>query len=401
MKRTTAILFLLLAAFPLCLFAQLTPEVRQKTFEKVWQTVDENFFDPTFGGVDWKASRETYGRQVPAMKADAEFYALLAKMLGELKTSHLSILTPETIARMKQPPVVVGVGFRELDGRIVITRVLERSSAAESGLKTGYVITNVDGAPVTTFTEVQIKLSTGAPGSRVSLSYLDAKDESHDITLERRPVGGDNKTKIGGVSFYGLIDSDRLTGNIGYVKFSGFLDALDPQIRSAVKSMSDAAGMVIDLRGNAGGEDSVALNLANLFFDKETQLMITKTRKGDKLDYKVSGSKDAFRGPIAILVDDYSMSQSEQFSAGMQAAGRAIVVGKNTPGADLDADVTRLPDGSMFIYAVGQTRTPKGYVIEGHGVKPDIEVSLTRKDLLAGRDSQLEAAIAYVKSRQK
>jgi C-terminal processing protease CtpA/Prc len=67
----------------------------------------------------------------------------------------------------------------------------------------------------------------------------------------------------------------------------------------------------------------------------------------------------------------------------------------------MDGELEPMPDGSVLLYAHGQTRTTKGYVVEGHGVKPDIEVSLTRRDLLAGRDAQLDAAIEYIKASTK
>jgi carboxyl-terminal processing protease len=64
----------------------------------------------------------------------------------------------------------------------------------------------------------------------------------------------------------------------------------------------------------------------------------------------------------------------------------------------MDADLVELPTGAYLIYAAGEPRTPKGVVVEGRGVVPDIEVGLTRAGLLAGRDAQLEAAIERIKN---
>ncbi len=161
--------------------------------------------------------------------------------------------------------------------------------------------------------------------------------------------------------------------------------------------MKDAPGIIIDLRGNGGGDDDVAIKMAGFLFDRETQLMITKTRRGDDFYYKAKPQKTQYVGKIAILVDELSGSASEQFAAGMQEAKRAVVIGKRTQGDDMDADLMKLPNGAYLIYAAGEPRTPKGVVIEGRGVIPDIQVNLTRKDLLAGRDTQLEAAIEYIK----
>src|ERR1044072_3203624 len=124
------------------LFAQSnesTPEIRQKTFEKVWKTVNEKFFDPNFGGVNWKEARARYTPQIAAVKTDDEFYRLLAKMLGELHTSHLEGVRPEEFAKAKEAPRTAGLGLREIDGQIVVFRVWKNSSAAETDIRPGFV----------------------------------------------------------------------------------------------------------------------------------------------------------------------------------------------------------------------------------------------------------------------
>ena len=60
-----------------------------------------------------------------------------------------------------------------------------------------------------------------------------------------------------------------------------------------------------------------------------------------------------------------------------------------------------MPDGGTLIYPFGLTTTPKGVVIEGRGVTPDLTVGLNREDLRAGRDTQLEAALAYLRTVSK
>lgn len=383
-------------------FAQpkATPELRQKTFEKVWQTVNEKFWDPNFGGVDWKAAHARYAPLAASTKTDAEFYELMNKMLGELKTSHMSIITPDEIAKLKRTPATVGMGYREIENRIVITRVIDGSSALKSELKPGFVITKIGGDPVISVAEAQKKLD-GEPNTTVNLAYLDEKDEAHETVLERIPFGDENKSKLVGFNFYALFGSKRLVGNIGYISFTNFLAFLKPPITSAIESMREAPGIIIDLRGNTGGDDSVGIEMASMFFNKEKTLMMIRTRRTDRGDYKTKGSKDPFTGKVVILVDEYSRSASEEFSAGMQESGRAVVIGKTSAGADMDGALEKLPDGSILFYAQGQPRTPKGYIVEGHGVKPDIEIGLTRKELLAGKDAQLEAAIEYIKANTK
>ena len=90
------------------------------------------------------------------------------------------------------------------------------------------------------------------------------------------------------------------------------------------------------------------------------------------------------------MIDNGSASTSEIFAAGMQELGRAVVVGERSAGAALPSVFLKLPTGALFQYAVGDFKTPKGVLIEGRGVQPDIEVKLNRRELLGGHDSQLD-----------
>ena len=88
-------------------------------------------------------------------------------------------------------------------------------------------------------------------------------------------------------------------------------------------------------------------------------------------------------------------------TAGLQEVGRPIVIGKKADGSDMDAEGIELPTGAVLLYPYGQPRTPKGVIIEGHGIIPKIEVTLTRAELLKGNDSQLAAAIAYIQNKPR
>lgn len=404
MRRLPFLIFLLLAAaFTAAAQTrpQNTPELRKKTFEKAWKTVDKNFYDPKFNGVDWKAVKKQYEPLVAAAKSDAEFYDLMKRMLRELKVSHMDLIVPSEANRMRTAPSFTGLGIREIGGNLVITSVLANSSAAEAGLKPGFVISRINGDPVATFADVQSRLP-GPPYSKMKLGYLDANDEAREVDLERRPISEDNKSRLGSLTLYGIFESKRLDGNLGYIYFSNFIPFIGDRIKTAVESMLGTDGIIIDLRGNSGGDDLVGLKMAGLFFEKSTQLMFSRTRHGDdEFEYFAHAGKTPYKGKIAILVDEFSKSASEQFAAGMQESGRAVIVGNKTPGEDLDGDLAEMPDGSLLLYAVGQPRTPKGRIIEGNGVIPNIEVSRTRSELLVGRDAQLEAAIAYIRSNRK
>ena len=178
MKKIAALVVCLLA-ISVFAAAQSAPKIRQKTFEKVWKTVNEKYFDPEFGGVDWKEIRARYAPLAERAKTDAEFDELINKMLGEIRTSHLEIISTETLAKLKAPGATTGLSLHEIDNEVVITRRLANSSAAKSELKTGFVVKKIDGALVQNLTDARQKLQ-GAPGTTFRLSYADEKDELRD-----------------------------------------------------------------------------------------------------------------------------------------------------------------------------------------------------------------------------
>lgn len=104
---------------------------------------------------------------------------------------------------------------------------------------------------------------------------------------------------------------------------------------------------------------------------------------------------DAYRGRLVTPVDELSASSAEEFAGSLQAMGRATLIGAQTPGRCLVANIVSLPNEAILIYPFGQSRAPNGWGLEGNGVAPDIVVELERDQLLQGVDAQLEAAVEY------
>jgi carboxyl-terminal processing protease len=406
MKRLTLALLFFFAAHAAAAQAQApqagsTPALRRKTFERVWTVVRDRFYDPNFNGVDWDDARRRYEPLADAAQTDAELYRVLNRMLGELKVSHMAVVPPEELAASASPPVTTGMELWAVEGRAAVARVLPGSAAERAGVRPGFVVTRVNGQEVKTLEHAQ-DLLDGEPGAKVRVAFLDGRDGPREAELERttHARGEVARDGFGKFSLHSLFEARRLEGGIGYIRFTRFIPSLDAKLRRAVASMRGAPGLIIDLRGNGGGDDSVGVKLAGLLFDRPKQLMVTRRRGGDDLYYRARPARRPYLGPLVLLVDGGSGSASEQLAAGLQEAGRAYVVGKTTAGNDLDAELEELPTGAYFFYAVALPRTPKGVVIEGRGVIPDLEVDLTREGLLRGEDAQLAAAVRHIKSRK-
>src|SRR5688572_14845940 len=123
---------------------QSSPVVRQKAFDVVWKTINEKYFDPKLGGIDWSAVRTWYSPQVSMVKTDQELYALLDRMLQELRISHARTYDLTTLEKlMALAEVNTGLVLRDVGGGVVVTRVLSHPTAYSAGLRAGIVVNEI------------------------------------------------------------------------------------------------------------------------------------------------------------------------------------------------------------------------------------------------------------------
>jgi carboxyl-terminal processing protease len=425
-------------------------ERREKTFKLVWQTVNEENFDPTFGGVNWTAVYSRYSLRVARLATDQELYILLQQMLNEIPQSHFAIIPPDRIPRIKpkrkQPLKVdgkegeapetlideeeaesdnqaatqmlngIGIDVRILNGQVIITRVAADSAAAKAGLRPGFVLKSVDHIPLedipTSFDippELHMRLRQrilvdylgGEPGTEVRLSYLDEENRERQATIKRERLKGTLSQSLGNLPpLYTELESKRLEDKIGYIRFTVFTPQLAEKICVALKSMRDAPGIVIDLRGNPGGVMGVASGVVGLLTNNTGLIGILKMRSGS-IPIPTFPQRSSYGGPIVVLIDRLSGSTAEVMAAALQESGRAVVVGERSSGEVLGANIIRLPTGALFEYARAGFKTAQGATLEGKGVTPDVEKKLDRNSLLKGEDNQLQEAIRLIELRQE
>jgi carboxyl-terminal processing protease len=396
------------------------PQVRQDAFDKVWNTINEKHYDPTFNGVDWKAVREAYLPKARAANSDLDFHDVLRQMLGELKLSHFNIFPPPpTIAVENETGGIVGVELKWIGGLPVVYRVEPDSPAAAAQIRPGFILNKVDGKLVSETlrplseslakrkaTEMMSRvykertaeaLLGGKPDSKIGLEFLDGEDKPVSVELTRYKYAGEMSQPLGHFPKQKVIFESRLLPeNIGYIRFNMWVIPQAAKIRAAVREFANADGIIFDLRGNPGGVGGIAGGVAGLLTDEQVSLGTMRSRSGSMslLGYPQS---NPFKGKVVVLTDHGSASTSEMFAAGIQENGRGKVVGETSAGAILLSVFDSLPTGYMFQYAISDYKSPNNVLIEGRGVKPDREVAMTRESLLAGRDAQLDAAIAEIR----
>jgi carboxyl-terminal processing protease len=417
MKPRIVVLIILLSVLPGFGAHQNKKQAYLGIFETVWKKVNETYFDPSYGGLDWKEVHDRYQPKIASAENDEDFYSLVNKMLWELRVSHAALVPPGFLAAAE--PMVfaeggIGINVRLLDGKAVIASVDPESPGHRAGLRSGFIIQAIDRIPIAQI-EQEVRRDRppyndlgriaqsikgimgriyGAPETEVSIAYLDECEERQEKKIIRAKRSG---VTVGpkDQSFFLAIEFEvkRLDNDIGYIKLNTLQPQLAARIPAAIKSLGNVSGIIVDLRGNSGGEIE---GMLDLFLTEKTFLYLKRTRDSETKIFS-NPPNDVYEGPLVVLIDVMSGSASELFAACLQALKRAVVVGDRSPGSVMESDVMIFPNGAVFMYPVAQLSTPDGTVLEGRGVIPDIEVGLRREMLLRGVDSQLDSALRQIK----
>jgi carboxyl-terminal processing protease len=237
----------------------------------------------------------------------------------------------------------------------------------------------------------------GNPGEEIEVEALDGAGLPRTVRLVRTE---DQREKVSVLNLPPLSPQCRvrsLEGGIGYIGFNLFLMQILPRIKEVIRSFRDAPGLILDLRGNPGGIGLMAVPIAAVFFKAEGLLGTMHQREGE-IRFAVLPEPPPVDVPLVVLVDERSGSTAEILAAGLQEAGRALVLGTQTAGAVLPSIMKILPTGARLQYPVADFITPKGRALEGQGVIPDIEIPLSRAALARGQDNVIQAALAIIKA---
>jgi carboxyl-terminal processing protease len=172
------------------------------------------------------------------------------------------------------------------------------------------------------------------------------------------------------------------------------------EFEGIVKNCTSCAGLIIDLRGNPGGIGGMAMGMAGFLVDQPNQRLGIMQTRDVTLNFVINPRPVVFNGPVAVLIDACSASTAEIFAGGLKDLGRARVFGTRSAAAALPSVIERLPNGDGFQYAMANYISAGGKALEGNGVEPDVEVKLTRAELLAGRDSVVDAALDWIRTKK-
>ena len=270
--------------------------------------------------------------------------------------------------------------------RVLIVAPIAGSPAESAGIKAGDIIYEVDGDDTEGWTVLDaVNRIRGKLGTPVKLKVQRiGESELIEVKIIRGEI------KLPSVSSKIITDEEY-----GHIKLTSFTNETHSELLVALQEMKaqKAKGIVLDLRQNPGGLLSSVVDIASEFIPKDELILYQVDGSGlrqNLVSKDLGNHKDV---PMVILVNEFSASGSEVLAGALQDLDRTIVIGETTFGKGSVGIQRPLSNDGGIYYTVARWYTPKGRVIEGNGLEPDVIVKNKANET---DDLQMIAAITQL-----
>lgn len=256
----------------------------------------------------------------------------------------------------------IGASMRRDGETIYIGDVYESSPAQKAGLHPGDMVLTIDGQVVKGKSIDDISsLLKGSPGTQVTIRVKDALLGTEETRMVTR-----GEIELSSVPFFGLIGPNK---DIAFVRLTQFTPSCGKLVRGALDSLKtvkpELKGVVLDLRNNPGGLLDEAVNVCNIFTDRDQLIVSTKGKmqEWDK-DFKTGSAAWDTKIPLTVLVNHSSASASEIVAGTMQDLDRGVIIGERSYGKGLVQTTRPLGFNARLKLTTARYYTPSGRCIQ-------------------------------------
>ena len=369
-------------------------------FLDAWRLERDYFYDRHMHGVDWVAMRSRYLPLVDRVSDRDELNDVIAQMVSELSALHTFVRGGDQ-RKPEDDVKVATLGARlrrdEPAGGFVVEHIYEHDAdlpntapplaRPDSLVKEGEVITSIDGVDLTGVRDER-ELLRGKAGVQVMLRVKSAKGETRDVLVKPIDMDQDENLRYNEWEYTRRVEVEKASqGKIGYVHLRAMGPSDINQWAREFDPVFNRRGLIIDVRHNEGGNiDSWLLGklLRQAWF-------YFQPRVGNP----TWNMQEAFRGHVVVLCDQETASDGEAFSEGFKRFKLGELIGMRTWGGEIWlSGSNRQADGGVATAAEMGVYGPEGkWLIEGHGVDPDVVVDNLPHATFEGNDAELEKAI--------
>jgi tricorn protease len=381
----------------------------RQMFTEAWRLERDYFYDPKLHGVDWNAVHARYLPLVDRVRDRAELSDLLGQMVGELSTLHIYVRGGD----LRQGQDNVGVGSLgatwtpdKASGGYRVTHIykgdpdypttLSPLAKPEVDVQEGDTVLSINGVGVLDVADPAMLLRNQA-GKQTLLRIRDGKTGKERETVATPITSG----QLSNLRYTDWELSRRQqvetqsAGTVGYVHLRAMGSGDIAQWARDFYPVFNRQGLIIDVRHNRGG------NIDSWILEKllRRAWFYWQPRVGNPY----SNMQWAFRGHAVVLCDEWTASDGEAFAEGFRRLGIGKVIGTRTWGGEIWLSFNNpLVDNGIATAAQSGVFSPEGkWLIEGHGVEPDIVIDNLPHATYRGKDAQLEAALAYLQKQIK
>jgi len=357
---------------------QLSP---QKLFDSSWKIIRDNYYDSELNTQSWSRWKEHYHGKI---KTDEDAKVAIDTMLASLNDPYSRYMDKaeynEQNNSINSKITGIGVNITSSAGKIYIVNVMDGTPAQFANILPDDILFSVDGKEVNGLSLSEVaKLVRGPENSFVNIVII-----RNNTKLTKRVMRKEIKIKT--------VKGSILDKNIGYIQILSFVGSTTPnEFLEALEKTKDTDGLIIDLRGNTGGLLPNAVFIANLFIP-EGNIVSIVGRNGYKYDINAQNTEYSITKPTVVLVDGGSASASEILSGALKDYKKAKLLGTKTFGKGMVQKIIPMPNETGLNITIAKYLTPNGNDINKKGITPDIEVSLSIKDIKNKSDTQLQAA---------
>ena len=377
-------------------------------YNEAWRLERDFYYDPAMGGLNWKAVGERYRQLVPYVAHRADLNYILGELQGELSTSHAYVGGGDAPQVSRTGVGLLGADF-ELDQKSglyrfkKIYRERDWNSATvaplgEPGIdvREGDYLLSVNEQPLRAPQNLYSAF-IGTDGKQTRITVGTTPDDSSPRSFTVKPIGSEASLRYTSwVNANREMVSKATGGRIAYIHVPNTAVAGIQEFTKQYYPQVNKDGIIVDERFNGGGF------IPDFFVERLRRTTMTYWSNRDGNDFRTPGT--AIDGPKCILANEYAGSGGDAFPYYFRLNGLGPVIGKRTWGGLVgishslplvDGGAITMPDFGMWDPKTSQ------WVVENHGVDPDIEVENAPDLMVSGRDPQLERAIQYVMEELK